>query len=582
MFEQNSQLEVTVSQQRERLAQVERKSSEERILSDENERLKDTILRQSERLSQCEKEIEESKRELDHLTHRVAINTSGNTTGYHSFQSLHSSLDSVQRNRDMRKEVDKRDRVIAELEDKLRAAHRLVSDKSSVCARQEGQLVQLERQLERATQDGRNSEIVRLKLLHAEQCKELESQIDELDSKLMVQCRENEKQEMKMKAMEKEIELKKHEVVCLKQIMNDLEKKQTSGEEEAAERDERVSVLEREVKEGGEMIDQLQVSLGEYKKAVEQKLSECGEELSEKTQRVKELEQMVRQERSSMRQESRRASDLDERLTERQRMLEESSRRVDELEERQSKWERQVAVLEQEIEQAREAKTEMERKMESVMSHSASEIERLVRERDDSRAKREETERREIEEKREKERVMRDLERRTRECETERARVGELTREVESEKSRRIVSEESVKRTNRELSERECRIAEMEVDIERQRADIMEKDRQIGEMNQALVSLQNEVTQRAGQVKQFDQLLRQYKADQRQRVSQLEQQQAVCRADSAAKQAKVRQSLKIQIDIVENWSLICPFFGFLLDIFQFNNLPIFCSSREYC
>uniref|UniRef100_A0A7M4FG21 Coiled-coil domain containing 18 n=1 Tax=Crocodylus porosus TaxID=8502 RepID=A0A7M4FG21_CROPO len=215
------------------------------------------------------------------------------------------------------------------------------------------------------------------KLIHLEQRKEMEKQIEILQTQLNKKHEQFNEQEKTMSILQQDILCKQQRIESLDQML--IERREEM-EKQNVKKDEALKILQNQLTEEMVKGSQLESALDICKEELAVYLSQLDEskdlfekQLKKKSEEVQRLQKEVKLKNQSLQDTSEQNVLLQQTLHRQQQMLQEETIRNGELEDSQLKLEKQVSKLEQELQKQRENLEEELRKAEGKLNIASQE-----------------------------------------------------------------------------------------------------------------------------------------------------------------------------------------------------------------
>ncbi|XP_021111016.1 coiled-coil domain-containing protein 18 isoform X3 [Heterocephalus glaber] len=206
------------------------------------------------------------------------------------------------------------------------------------------------------------------KKIHLEQHKEMEKQIERLETQLEKKDQQFKEQENTMSILQQDIMCKQHHLESLDRLLTE---SKVEMEKENMRKDEALKALQNQVSEETIKVRQLDSALEMCKEELALHLNQLEgnkekfeKQLKKKSEEVYCLQKELKIKSHSLQETSEQNVILQHTLQQQQQMLQQETNRNGELEDIQTKLEKQVSKLEQELQKQRESSAEKLRKME--------------------------------------------------------------------------------------------------------------------------------------------------------------------------------------------------------------------------
>ncbi|KAM7099412.1 coiled-coil domain-containing protein 18 isoform 4-T6 [Molossus nigricans] len=206
------------------------------------------------------------------------------------------------------------------------------------------------------------------KKIHLEQHKDMEKQIERLESQLEKKDQQFKEQEKTMSMLQQDIICKQHHLESLDRLLTENKREM---EKENMKKDEALKALQNQVSEETIKVRQLDSALEICKEELALHLNQLEgnkekfeKQLKKKSEEVYCLQKELKIKNHSLQETSEQNVILQHTLQQQQQMLQQETIRNGELEDIQTKLEKQVSKLEQELQKQRENSAEKLRKME--------------------------------------------------------------------------------------------------------------------------------------------------------------------------------------------------------------------------
>ncbi|XP_055979221.1 coiled-coil domain-containing protein 18 [Sorex fumeus] len=206
------------------------------------------------------------------------------------------------------------------------------------------------------------------KKIHLEQHKEMEKQIERLESQLVKKDQQFKEQEKTMSILQQEIICKQHHLESLDRLLTE---SKGEMEKENMKKDEALKALQNQVSEETIKVRQLDSALEICKEELALHLNQLEgnkenfeKQLKKKSEEVYCLQKELKIKNHSVEETTEQNAILQHTLQQQQQMLQQETIRNGELEDIQIKLEKQVSKLEQDLQKQKEISSEKLRKME--------------------------------------------------------------------------------------------------------------------------------------------------------------------------------------------------------------------------
>uniref|UniRef100_A0A8C2R4K9 Coiled-coil domain containing 18 n=1 Tax=Capra hircus TaxID=9925 RepID=A0A8C2R4K9_CAPHI len=387
------------------------------------------------------------------------------------------------------------------------------------------------------------------KKIHLDQHKEMEKQIERLESQL-------DKKEQQFKEQEKTMSVLQQDIICKQHHLESLDRLLTESkgemEKENMKKDEALKALQNQVSEETIKVRQLDSALEICKEELALHLNQLEgnkekfeKQLKKKSEEVYCLQKELKIKNHSLQETAEQNVILQHTLQQQQQMLQQETIRNGELEDIQTKLEKQVSKLEQELQKQRESSAEKLRKMEEKCEAATYEAD-LKRQKiieltgTTRQVKLEMDQYREELSKMEKE-IMhlkrdgenKDLEKLQHHTETELTEALQKREALETELQNAHGELKSTLRQLQELrdvlqkaqlslEEKYTTIKDLTAELRECKMEIEDKKQELLEMDQALKERNWELKQRAAQVTHLDMTIRGHRGEMEQKIIKLE------------------------------------------------------------
>ncbi|XP_033105652.1 coiled-coil domain-containing protein 18-like [Anneissia japonica] len=286
-------------------------------------------------------------------------------------------------------------RMLKKKSNQLELVERDLDEKSASLSQHVAKLESLQEELENKKQECRNfknlldeknaevddvtQSIDKIKNLHAEQCHELEKQIEMFQNLCDERLQQVKASEQSMLLLRSELEVKESEV-------NDLSKKLLSNNKELSNRladhQEAWETLNNRAYQDCNKVAQLESALTvckqQFQKCVEQMEGQTDDHeraMEAKMKEIDTLQKLIRELQNELESKEAEVAGLHETLEERQQMLVQSSNRISYLEDQESQQEQQISHLEKQLSQVEASAEQDADAMEKKLHHACSDLE---------------------------------------------------------------------------------------------------------------------------------------------------------------------------------------------------------------
>ncbi|XP_019357167.1 PREDICTED: coiled-coil domain-containing protein 18 isoform X4 [Gavialis gangeticus] len=365
--EKNTEIVSLLTQSKQKILKLESELTDKEVilkekksLISENVELKALTAQQTDRLKLCHQEIEDSREELGTLESII------------SQLSLSAS-----------EEITKKSSQLSALEKQLEEKTVAFSTAAARNAELEQELMEKNDQIRNLeTSINKEHEHVTIsfekaKLIHLEQHKEMEKQIEILQTQLNKKHEQFNEQEKTMSILQQDILCKQQHIESLDQML--IESREEM-EKQNVKKDEALKTLENQLTEEMVKGSQLESALDICKEELAVYLSQLDEskdsfekQLKKKSEEVQRLQKEIKLKNQNLQDTSEQNVLLQQTLHRQQQMLQEETIRNGELEDSQLKLEKQVSKLEQELQKQRENLEEELRKAEGKLNIASQE-----------------------------------------------------------------------------------------------------------------------------------------------------------------------------------------------------------------
>ncbi|XP_019386642.1 PREDICTED: coiled-coil domain-containing protein 18 isoform X3 [Crocodylus porosus] len=365
--EKNTEIVSLLTQSKQKILKLESELTDKEVilkekksLISENVELKALTAQQNDRLKLCHQEIEDSREELgtlESIISQLSLSASEKITKKSSqLSALEKQLEektvafssAAARNAELEQEIMEKNDQIRNLETSINKEHEHIT-------------ISFEK----------------AKLIHLEQRKEMEKQIEILQTQLNKKHEQFNEQEKTMSILQQDILCKQQRIESLDQML--IERREEM-EKQNVKKDEALKILQNQLTEEMVKGSQLESALDICKEELAVYLSQLDEskdlfekQLKKKSEEVQRLQKEVKLKNQSLQDTSEQNVLLQQTLHRQQQMLQEETIRNGELEDSQLKLEKQVSKLEQELQKQRENLEEELRKAEGKLNIASQE-----------------------------------------------------------------------------------------------------------------------------------------------------------------------------------------------------------------
>ncbi|XP_059584041.1 coiled-coil domain-containing protein 18 isoform X3 [Alligator mississippiensis] len=365
--EKNTEIVSLLTQSKQKILKLESELTDKEVilkekksLISENAELKALTAHQNDRLKLCHQEIEDSREELGTLESII------------SQLSLSAS-----------EEITKKSSQLSALEKQLEEKTVAFSTAAARNAELEQELMEKNGQIRNLeTNINKEHEHVTItfekaKLIHLEQHKEMEKQIEILQTQMNKKHEQFNEQEKTMSILQQDILCKQQHIESLDRMLIESRKEM---EKQNIKKDEALKTLQNQLTEemvkGRQLesaLDLCKEELAVYLSRLDENKDSFEKQLKKKSEEVQRLQKEIKLKNQNLQDTSEQNVLLQQTLHRQQQMLQEETIRNGELEDSQLKLEKQVSKLEQELQKQRENLEEELRKAEGKLHISSQE-----------------------------------------------------------------------------------------------------------------------------------------------------------------------------------------------------------------
>ncbi|XP_066480276.1 coiled-coil domain-containing protein 18 isoform X1 [Tiliqua scincoides] len=336
--------------------QTERKWQQLEFISKQFEKEKQRLIRQLEDLrSKLQKSEDENSSLKENMTQRTI-----------QFQAIQKELlEKAAKSSTLEREIARKSSQLSVLEKHLEEKTVGYTTAAARNAQLEQELLELNSKLhnlERNLSEKHDNFTVVLEkaqLIHLEQHKEMETQIELLQSQLETKNQQFMEQEKTMSILQQDIFYKQHQIESLDRLL--IESKEET-EKQNTKKEEALKVLQNELNQETIKVKQLQTALDIYKKDLTLYLNQLEEskmlfekQLKKKTEEVQRLQKEIKLKNDNLQSTNEQNLRLQQALQQQQQMLHEEAIRNGELEDSQTQLQKQLLKLEQESQKQKES-----------------------------------------------------------------------------------------------------------------------------------------------------------------------------------------------------------------------------------
>nr|XP_020644329.1 coiled-coil domain-containing protein 18 isoform X1 [Pogona vitticeps]XP_020644330.1 coiled-coil domain-containing protein 18 isoform X1 [Pogona vitticeps] len=353
--------------------QTERKCKQLEITTKQLEKEKQILIKQLEELhTKLEKSEEENKFLKDNMAQR--------TTQFQAIQEelLEKAAKSTTLEREIARKTSQLSTLEKQLEEKTVAYTSAVAKKTEL----EQELVEVNSQLHNLERNIKEEHehfslmLEKTKIIHLEQHKEMEKQIELLQSQLETKNQQFLEQENTLTILQQDILRKQRQIESLDQLLiegkEEIEKQKVKKEEALQILQEQLSEETIKVKHLQTALDICKDDLALYLSHIEENRALFEKQLKNKSEEVQRLQKEMKLKNGNLQSTNEQNLILQQTLQQQQQMLHQETIRNSELEDSQTKLQKQVTKLEHELQKQRENLEEELRKTNEKL-HLASE-----------------------------------------------------------------------------------------------------------------------------------------------------------------------------------------------------------------